>query len=135
MEKKTNPVIEKLLKLAQEAKKNSYSPYSNFSVGSALITSTGKFYSGCNVENSSYGLTICAERNAIFKMIADGERQIEGILVIGDTEEYLPPCGACRQVIVEFSKDDTPVYMFNSRGQWNETTVREILPATFFLKK
>ena len=131
----TDPIVDKLLHLARQAKKNSYSPYSKFAVGSALITSTGKVYSGCNVENSSYGLTICAERNAIFKMVADGEREINLIVVIGDTDEFLPPCGACRQVLVEFAKTESRVYMFNNRGECRETSVGEILPSTFFLKK
>ena len=127
--------IENLLKTAQEAKKNAYAPYSHFHVGAAVLTPSGKIYSGCNVENTSYGLTICAERNAIFRMVGDGEQQIEEILVIGDTEEFLPPCGACRQVIAEFSKKNTPVYMCNKHGQWKKTTVAELIPYTFFLDK
>jgi cytidine deaminase len=127
--------IEQLLEAAKKAKKNAYSPYSNFRVGSALRTTNGKIYSGCNVENSSYGLTICAERNAIFQMVSQGEQEIEEILILGDTEEFLPPCGACRQVIVEFSKKDTPVYMVNRNGQCKKVTVEEIMPFTFFLNK
>ncbi|MCP5102904.1 MAG: cytidine deaminase [bacterium] len=124
---------EKLLDAAQKAKENAYAPYSHFHVGAALITDTGKIYSGCNVENTSYGLTICAERNAIFRMAADGERRIAEILVTGDTEDFLPPCGACRQVIAEFSKKETTVYMCNKHGQWKQSTVGEIIPYTFFL--
>jgi len=127
--------VEKLLNEAQEAKKNAYAPYSNFHVGSALLTDTGKIYSGCNVENTSFGLTICAERNAIFQMIKDGERHIKEILVIGDTEKYLPPCGACRQVIVEFSTPDTIIYLCNKYGEWKESTIGELIPYAFFLNK
>ncbi len=127
--------VEKLLKAAQKVKEKAYAPYSHFHVGAAVLTSSGKIYSGCNVENTSYGLTICAERNAIFQMVNSGEQQISEILVIGDTEEFLPPCGACRQVIAEFSKKDTILYMCNKHGQWKQTTVDDIIPYTFFLDK
>jgi cytidine deaminase len=127
--------VEKLLEAAQKVKENAYAPYSHFHVGAALITDTGKIYSGCNVENTSYGLTICAERNAIFRMIAEGERRIAEILVIGDTEEFLPPCGACRQVMTEFSTNDTIVYLCNKHGQWEKTTMAELMPYTFSLNK
>ena len=127
--------VEKLLEAAQKVKENAYAPYSHFHVGAALITDTGEIFSGCNVENTSYGLTICAERNAIFRMIADGERRIAEILVIGDTEEFLPPCGACRQVMTEFSTNDTIVYLCNKHGQWEKTTMAELMPYTFTLNK
>jgi len=127
--------VEKLLEAAQKVKEKAYAPYSHFHVGSALMTDTGKIYTGCNVENTSYGLTICAERNAIFKMISDGERRIMEILVIGDTEEFLPPCGACRQVMTEFSTNDTVVYLCNKQGQWQKTIMGELMPYTFSLNK
>jgi len=127
--------VEKLLEAAKKVKENAYAPYSHFHVGAALITDTGKIYSGCNVENTSYGLTICAERNAIFRMISDGEHRIAEILVIGDTEEFLPPCGACRQVMTEFSTNDTVVYLCNKQGQWKKTTMAELMPYTFSLYK
>ena len=127
--------VEKLLEAAQKVKENAYAPYSHFHVGAALITDTGKIYPGCNVENTSYGLTICAERNAIFRMIGDGERRIAEILVIGDTEEFLPPCGACRQVITEFSTNDTVVYLCNKHGQWEKTTIGELMTYTFSLNR
>ena len=127
--------VEKLLEAAQKVKENAYAPYSHFHVGAALITDTGKIYPGCNVENTSYGLTICAERNAIFRMISDGEHRIAEILVIGDTEEFLPPCGACRQVMTEFSTNDTIVYLCNKHGQWKKTTMGELMPYTFTLNK
>lgn len=127
--------VEKLLKAAQKAKEKAYAPYSHFHVGAAVLTPSGKIYTGCNVENTSYGLTICAERNAIFQMVNSGEHQIAEILVIGDTEEFLPPCGACRQVIAEFSKKETILYMCNKKGQWKQTTVDEIIPYIFSLDK
>jgi len=130
-----NENIKKLLDAARKAKENAYAPYSNFHVGAALMTEDGNIYSGCNVENTSYGLTICAERNAIFKMAAEGERLISEILVIGDTEEFLPPCGACRQVIAEFSKKETPVYMCNKNGDVKQSTVDDIIPYSFTLKQ
>jgi cytidine deaminase len=127
--------VEKLLEAAQKVKENAYAPYSHFHVGAALITDTGKIYTGCNVENTSYGLTICAERNAVFRMISDGQRRIAEVLVIGDTEEFLPPCGACRQVMTEFSTNDTVVYLCNKHGQWKKTTMGELMPYTFSLNK
>jgi cytidine deaminase len=127
--------VEKLLEAAKKVKENAYAPYSHFHVGAALITDTGEIFTGCNVENTSYGLTICAERNAIFKMISDGEHRIAEILVIGDTEEFLPPCGACRQVMTEFSTNDTVVYLCNKQGQWQKTTMGELMPFTFSLNK
>ena len=123
--------IKRLLKKAKQAKENSYAPYSNFNVGAAVIGKNGKIYSGSNVENSSYGLTICAERAAIFKMINDGEREISAILIIGDTEKFLPPCGACRQVISEFSTNETIVYMCNKYEKFKKMTVEELIPLKF----
>ncbi len=125
----------KLLEVAKQAKDNAYAPYSNFHVGAALITDSGKIYSGCNVENTSFGLTICAERNAIFQMVADGEKKIKEILVIGDTEDFLPPCGACRQVIAEFADAKTNVYMCNKIGDFKKTLVEDLIPFTFFLNQ
>jgi cytidine deaminase len=128
-------VKNRLLQAAQKAKENAYAPYSHFHVGAALLTTNGKLFSGCNVENTSYGLTICAERNAIFQMVAQGEQQIAQILVIGDTEDFLPPCGACRQVMAEFSIPETIVYMCNKHGQDKKTSMAELIPYTFFLEK
>src|SRR5512136_96920 len=93
----------KLLAAAKQAREKAYAPFSSFRVGAAVLTSGGRIFSGCNVENTSLGLTCCAERNAIFAMVAAGETEIQEILVIGDSEEFLPPCGACRQVIAEFA--------------------------------
>ncbi len=125
---------ETLLKAALEAKNNSYAPYSNFHVGAALICEDGNIYSGCNVENSSYGLTICAERSAIFKMVASGERKIRSILIVGETEEFLPPCGGCRQVISEFADEDTEVILVNGKREFKSISFAEIMPYRFFLK-
>jgi cytidine deaminase len=127
--------IDRLLEAARRVKERAYAPYSHFHVGAALLTAAGKLYSGCNVENTSYGLTICAERNAIFQMVAQGEQRIDRILVIGDTDEFLPPCGACRQVMTEFSTEETIVYMCNRHGEYKKTTMAELMPYTFSLKK
>ncbi|MCP4215856.1 MAG: cytidine deaminase [bacterium] len=126
---------EKLLEAAKKAKDNAYAPYSKFHVGAAILAGNGEIYHGCNVENTSYGLTICAERNAVCRMVADGTTKIDEIMIIGDTEEFLPPCGACRQVIAEFAHKDTIVYMSNKDGQVKETTVNELIPFVFFLDK
>lgn len=129
-----NDIAKQLLESAKAAREKAYAPYSDFHVGSALITDKGTIFSGCNVENTSYGLTICAERTAIFKMISEGENRIDEILVIGDTDEYLPPCGACRQVIAEFSHKDTIIYMCNRQGEFKQIKVGELIPFTFFLE-
>jgi len=92
-----------LINIAIEAKKNSYSPYSRFRVGSALSCKNGKVFSGANVENSSYSLTVCAERTAILKAVSEGEKEFDTIVVATDAEELTPPCGACLQVIYEFN--------------------------------
>ena len=93
--------IAHLLEIAIKARENSYSPYSNFAVGAALLCKNGEIYTGANIENVSYGLTNCAERTAIFKAVSEGNRDFDTILVVADTERPVPPCGACRQVILE----------------------------------
>ncbi len=130
-----NKEFEQLFAAARAAQKNAYAPYSKFFVGSALMTGKGTIYSGCNVENASYGLTICAERNAIFQMIAAGEREIKSLLVMGSSERFLPPCGSCRQVMAEFAEPDTTVYLCNQEGTFETATVGELLPRHFKLLK
>jgi cytidine deaminase len=105
---------EKLISEAVKAKNNSYSPYSKYRVGAALLTKGKKIYTGCNVENGSYSLTICAERNAIFKAISEGEKEFEAIAIVTDTDNFCPPCGACRQVIYEFAKK-IDVVLYNGK--------------------
>ncbi len=125
----------KLLAAAKKARGRAYTPYSNFPVGAAVLASDGRIFSGCNVENDSLGLTICAERNAIFSMVAAGVRGIREILVIGNTEEFLPPCGACRQVIAEFAQPSAVVHMCNRSGASRDATVAELVPHIFHWKK
>lgn len=124
-----------LLAAARRARDRAYAPYSEFPVGAAVLGSNGRIYSGCNVENASLGLTCCAERNAIFAMVAAGERQIREVLVLGDTAEILPPCGACRQVMAEFAPPSAVVHMCDRSGAGRSATVAELLPHVFRLKK
>ena len=98
--------FQELMNNAKEAAKNSYSPFSRFAVGAAVITSSGKIYRGCNVENSSFGLTNCAERTAIFKAVSEGEREIYAVAIYSPNTDSCYPCGACRQVLYEFQSDD-----------------------------
>jgi len=123
-----------LLAAARKARRKAYAPYSNFRVGAAVLGGDGRVYSGCNVENSSFGLTICAERNAIFGMVAAGVREIREVLVIGETAESLPPCGACRQVMAEFAAPGVVVHMCTKAGASTDATVGELVPHLFHLK-
>lgn len=125
---------ETLLKAARSAREKAYAPYSHFHVGAAVLGADGQTYSGCNVENASFGLTCCAERNAIFTMIAAGTREIREILIIGESEEFLPPCGACRQVMAEFAEPSVMVHMCNRDGECRTATVSELVPFIFHLK-
>ena len=120
---------EDLIKAAKKAREFSYSPYSKFKVGAAVLTKTGKIYSGCNIENASYGITNCAERTAIFKAVSEGERELEALAVIADTDGPTTPCGACRQVIAEFKINK--IIMTNLKGDTKIVTLQEILPYSF----
>lgn len=126
--------IQSLLDQAIEARKKAYTPYSNFQVGAAVLTKGKQVYLGCNIENASYGLTNCAERTAIFKAVSEGEKGIEAIVVVGDTEGPIAPCGACRQVLAEFCDKDTKIILANLNGSKVETTIDELLPGAFSLK-
>lgn len=119
-----------LINQAQSAYRQAYVPYSHYPVGSAVLFSSGKVYSGCNVENASYGLTVCAERNAIFQAVAQGERELKGIAIAVPTEGFPSPCGACRQVIREFAVD-CPVILINGTGQTRLTSLKTLLPESF----
>ena len=122
---------EQLVKEAIEARKNSYAPYSKFSVGAALLLKSGEVIRGCNIENASYGLTNCAERTAIFKAISEGKKDFLALAVAAGEEKPTAPCGACRQVILEFLPRETPVYYANIQGEIFETTVGNLLPDAF----
>jgi cytidine deaminase len=119
-----------LIAAAKQARENAHAPYSNFRVGAALRSSSGRIFSGCNVENATYGLTVCAERVAIFKAISEGERGFSAIAVVTDTDALTPPCGACRQLIWEFC-GDVAVTMANLGGQRETLQMRELFPRPF----
>lgn len=120
-----------LVARAIENSKKAYCPYSNFRVGAALVTSNGIIFDGCNCENASYGLTCCAERSAIFAMIAAGEQQIEGIVIFTPTNFATAPCGACRQVINEFGPKARVISVCNVGGEVIDTTLDQLLPGAF----
>jgi len=124
----TSPEIDHLLALAGEAAANAYVPYSHFAVGAALRAKDGTIYTGCNVENASYGLTICAERNAVARAIADGARRFDAIAVV--TENGVTLCGACRQVLAEFGPEIT-VIVADAAGRRRVYTLSELLPDAF----
>ena len=120
-----------LVEQADGMLKKAYVPYSRFPVGAALLTKDGKTYTGCNIENASYGLSNCAERTAIFKAVSEGEKDFDYLVVTGGTEGPISPCGACRQVMVEFFEPDMKVLLTNEQGKVKETTVAELLPGAF----
>jgi len=121
---------EKLIKEAEKARKKAYTPYSKFKVGAAVLCDDGKIFSGCNIENASFGLSICAERVAFFKAISEGSTKIKAIAVIGNTNKPCSPCGACRQVISEFG-EDIPLIMTNLKGDVRIKKIKELLPEAF----
>ncbi len=124
-----------LLNLAIEARKYSYAPYSEFHVGAALLTKSGKVYKGCNIENASFGATNCAERTAIFKAVSEGEGDFEAIAIVGGKDgkelELCPPCGICRQVMTEFCDLDTFRIVLGDEHEERSYTLTELLPLTF----
>jgi cytidine deaminase len=120
-----------LIKEATDMLDKAYVPYSKFPVGAALSTKDGQIFTGCNIENASYPLTNCAERTAMFKAVSEGQRTFDYLVVTGNTEGPISPCGACRQVLVEFCEPDMPVLLTNKKGKVKETTVSELLPGAF----
>src|SRR5438105_8654875 len=119
-----------LLDAARAARQHAHAPFSNFQVGAALETADGKIVTGCNVENATYGLTICAERVAVFKAISEGERSFRRIAIVADTEQPTPPCGACRQILWEFG-GDLEVVLGNLQGEKARYRMKELLPHPF----
>lgn len=123
---------EQLIKAAIEAKEHAYAPYSNFRVGVALLTKGGKVYQGCNIENAAYSPTNCAERTAFFKAVYEGEREFEAIAINGDGDDYLFPCGVCRQVMAEFCDPDTfLIYVSKKNGAYQKYTLAKLFPGAF----
>jgi cytidine deaminase len=127
----TGKTSEELIELARQVRELAYAPYSKFKVGAVIECRDGRIFTGCNVENSSYGLTMCAERNALAKAVSEGGRDFVRIAVIADAHAPVPPCGACRQVISELCGRQTEVVMVNLRGQIETHTVDELLPEAF----
>lgn len=127
---------DELIELAKKARENSYSPYSHFPVGAALLCKDGEVYFGTNVENASYPLCMCAERNAIYNAINHGKRKEDflSLALVADTEGPVTPCGACRQVISELLPKGSKIIMANMKGDVQETTPEELLPFAFVLE-
>ncbi|SER54456.1 cytidine deaminase [Lachnobacterium bovis] len=124
--------IKQLCKKAIEAKENSYSPYSHFRVGAALLTSDNKIFQGCNIENAGFTATNCAERTAFFKAISEGFKDFKAIAISGDADDYLYPCGVCRQVMAEFCDlDNFMIYLAKDEDDYKEFTLRELFPGAF----
>ncbi|MBI2515908.1 MAG: cytidine deaminase [Opitutae bacterium] len=129
-EELTPAQLRRLEAAARQAAGNAYAPYSGFAVGAAILTSSGKIYSGCNVENASYGLTNCAERTAIFAAAAHGERKLRCVVVYTPTPTATAPCGACRQVIYEFGPGVRVISVCDGKAR-TDTTIKDLLPGAF----
>lgn len=129
-------LIEEMIELAIEQLKFSYTPYSGFKVGAALLTKEGKLYTGCNIENAAYSPTNCAERTAFFKAVSEGEKAFQAICIVGGKDgvltEYAAPCGVCRQVMMEFCNPDTfQIILATGKEHYDIYTLRELLPQGF----
>lgn len=127
------PEAERLLEAAKAALENAYSPYSSIRVAAAVLTGSGQIYAGCNIENSSYSLTICAERSCLFHALVHGERDFIAMAIVTDSEQVTSPCGACRQVLAEFAPQ-LPIIFANPQGD-RLFSVDQLLPAQFTLQK
>ena len=123
-----------LIDMALKAMENAYAPYSGFKVGAALLCSDKQVYTGCNIENSSYGASNCAERTAIFKAVSEGEREFEKIAIVSSSGDFTFPCGICRQVLSEFMYDKT-VVLFSEKDGIKEFKVKDLLPEAFRLQR
>lgn len=124
-----------LVEKALEAREKAYVPYSNFKVGSAVLFEDGEIYSGCNIENASYGATNCAERTAIFKGVSEGNKLIKAIAIVGDVRTFTMPCGICRQVMAEFIEDkNIPIILIKNINEYIIKTFDEVMPGTFTKK-
>ncbi|HSM78803.1 MAG TPA: cytidine deaminase [Bryobacteraceae bacterium] len=122
--------MDRLLGIALEARENAHAPFSNFRVGAALEDESGRIHTGCNIENATYGLTLCAERVAVFKAVSEGVRKFARIAIAADTENLTPPCGACRQILWEFC-GNIEVALVNPRGKTESLRLKDLLPRPF----
>lgn len=133
--KQKNPLskatVEALRAAALKAYGFAHAPYSKFHVGAAILTESGEIFGGCNVENASYGATICAERSAVVAAISDGNKKIEAVYLVTNSEEPWPPCGMCRQVLLEFATSETPVISTNKKGKTKSFTLGQLCPEAF----
>ncbi|HHV97781.1 MAG TPA: cytidine deaminase [Clostridiaceae bacterium] len=125
---------EELVKIASEEKHKAYAPYSGFKVGAAVVTGTGNVYTGVNIENASYGATNCAERTAVFKAVSNGERKIDLVAISSESDDYIFPCGICRQVLAEFGHKDTKIICSKNNGDFIVFKLEDLLPHAFYLK-
>jgi cytidine deaminase len=125
--------IDSLKAAARAAWQNAHAPHSDFPVGAAVLDADGNVHRGCNVENASYGLTVCAERNAVAAAVVAGAKRIRAVAIHAPTEKLTPPCGACRQVLVEFAADDARIVSFNDRGAQKTWRLGDLLPEPFRL--
>jgi cytidine deaminase len=128
------PNDEELITRARQAQQNAYAPFSHFKVGAALLTDTGQIYSGCNVENSTYGATNCAERTAVFMAVCDGARSFQKIVVVTDSEDPVMPCGICRNVMFEFSPN-MEIIAVGASGKTERIQLSALFPKGFRLEK
>jgi cytidine deaminase len=126
----SSPVVQKMRAAARAAMKNAYCRYSTFRVGAAVLTADGEVFAGCNVENASYGLTMCAERNAIFQAVAKGHREIKAMVIVTPKQKLTPPCGACQQAINEFGPA-ADVFIFGTRKNGTKLKLSKLLPLAF----
>lgn len=120
-----------LIERAKEARLLAHAPYSRFAVGAALLSTDGRVFTGCNIENATYSLTICAERVAIFKAVSEGAQEIAKMAVVADSGNVTPPCGCCRQMIWEFSSEETEVLLANLAGDVQKFNIKDLFPAAF----
>ena len=120
-----------LINLAVEVSQQAYVPYSHFPIGAVLLTKDGEIYTGVNIENASFGLTNCGERTAIFKAVSEGAREFQELIIYGQTEKPISPCGACRQVMAEFFEPDLPVTLVSQNKSTVVMTVKDLLPYSF----
>ena len=130
MEENMKSEVKELYRQAKKVRKKAYVPYSNFKVGASILVNQNKIFTGCNIENASYGLTMCAERVAIFKAVSQGFKNIQILLLTADTKDLISPCGACRQVISEFG-NNIDIYMSNLEGKIKKTNINKLLPESF----
>jgi|SRR5699024_154832 len=122
-----------LYDIAVSVMNKAYAPYSHFKVGAALETTAGQIFTGCNIENSSYSLTSCAERVAIFKAISESQYKFKHLAIVAETDDFISPCGACRQVMSEFFSKDMPIYLYNRHGEYKQVSIAQLLPDSFRL--